>query len=246
MSKEPDSIAQYKGPLDTESAVKGMQTAAIAAHDLHAAAKLLLGNGCFAQSSVLALLAIEETEKIYIIREIFLARPPAEVAKRWREYRAHKAKLTAFMGAELTFLAHQKAGRVDRKTVQSLQKDIQQGRKVLDFTKQTLLYSDCLEQVKEGKRTGPKWSLPRARASREQATKLLEKADYAIGGSVRQIESPEELEIWKKYTPELNSNNPGRVKSALARMSEEFKKRNIQPKALFRATVELAELESES
>jgi AbiV family abortive infection protein len=73
-----------------------MEVAEFNARDLFRSAEVLFGFGHFAQSAALAILAIEELQKVFILLDLLLAASEAETKRLWSEYRRHSPKQTRF------------------------------------------------------------------------------------------------------------------------------------------------------
>ncbi|MCH7524058.1 MAG: AbiV family abortive infection protein [Bacteroidetes bacterium] len=83
---------QFKGQLTPKLAAEGIKLAKENARDLYKDAKILYKKDRIERSVSLSILAIEETGKSRIIKEILLIEDPKELKKSWQDYRKHTEK----------------------------------------------------------------------------------------------------------------------------------------------------------
>jgi AbiV family abortive infection protein len=130
---------QYSGTLDAAQVAAGMNTAARNAKRLADDASLLLENNRFASAVALAVLSIEESGKLSILRQLACAQSAEHAKQCWREYRSHTKKNV--MGAFLDLFT-KGARRLDQ--FAPLFDPNADHPQLLDKVKQIALYSDCL------------------------------------------------------------------------------------------------------
>jgi AbiV family abortive infection protein len=90
-------LTQFTGRISPQQAADGMNAAERNARRLFEDAQRLFEAGRFATAASLAILSIEESGKVSILREIVLARTEDEAREGWRQYRRHtKTALRGF------------------------------------------------------------------------------------------------------------------------------------------------------
>ena len=82
----------YRGRLTSRQIAEGMTATAKNAQRLLADATFLFEAGRWPTAASIAILSIEESGKAAILRSMAVARTDAEVAKLWKDYRAHRVK----------------------------------------------------------------------------------------------------------------------------------------------------------
>jgi AbiV family abortive infection protein len=132
-------LNQYTGTLDAAQVAAGMNAALRNAKRLADDASLLLEDKRFASATALAVLSIEESGKLSILRQLATAQSAEDAKKQWREYRSHTKKNV--MGAFLDLFA-KGARRLDQ--FASLFDCDAEHPHLLDKVKQISLYTDCL------------------------------------------------------------------------------------------------------
>ena len=85
-------LDSYKGKLTPQQIADGMNAALENAKRLVEDAKTLLNAGRFPTAASLAILSIEESGKLPILRSLALARNDGEIKETWKEYRSHTKK----------------------------------------------------------------------------------------------------------------------------------------------------------
>ena len=93
----------YRGRLTNRQIAEGMTATAKNAQRLLADATLLVEAGRWPSAASIAILSIEESGKGPILRSMAVARSDEEIAKLWKDYRAHRVKNAH--GALLDYLA---------------------------------------------------------------------------------------------------------------------------------------------
>ena len=157
-------LRHYNGELNPEQTASGMNAASRNAHRLLSDAKFMFDGGRYATAAALAILAIEESGKVSILRGLSMA-PDKESRRRlWNDYRSHRSKNAAWI---LPDLAAKGARTLDALQVAT---DKDAGHTfVLDNLKQLSLYTDCL-----GNRH---WAEPEEVVDRSLAQMLVTLAD---------------------------------------------------------------------
>ena len=94
-------LDQYKGQLSPKQIADGMSAAQRNARRMADDAKLLLDTGRIPSAASLAILSIEESGKVSILRHLSVAKDDKEIANCWRAYRSHTKKNAMWILAEL-------------------------------------------------------------------------------------------------------------------------------------------------
>jgi AbiV family abortive infection protein len=183
------------GLLSPDEVAKGMELAVSNARDLFKSAVVLFRIGHFAQAAALAILAIEEVQKVFILIDLLLAASEAEATALWAQYRRHAPKQLRLSKWLRLSLATEKSPALPQKEIESLLADPTLGENVLELKKQLYLYTDKFDS------SG--WSLPSVRATREDASKALALAELALAHTT--LYSSAELAIWRKHLVGIDS-----------------------------------------
>jgi len=132
-------LNQYNGTLNAEQIAAGMNVAIRNAKRLADDAVLLLENQRFCSAVALAILSIEESGKLSILRMLASASSAEEAKPCWREYRSHTKKnvMAAFLDLFL-----EGARRLDQ--FSPLFDQAADHPHLIDQVKQIALYTDCL------------------------------------------------------------------------------------------------------
>lgn len=94
--RRPAHLEPYFGPLSPEDAMKGTELAMLNARQLLGSAQVLFNLAFFPQSTVLAPLAVEEMEKVFILLDILLSETDDQGRQLWLQYRRHSSKHARF------------------------------------------------------------------------------------------------------------------------------------------------------
>jgi len=137
----------YRGRLTIAQITAGMNAAEANAQRLSMDAETLLAACRFPTATSLAALAIEESGKTSILRELALAATDAEAMEGWKRYRSHTRKNMLWL---LPQLALSGARRLEE--FRSLFQESAEHPFILDHIKQLGLYTDCLGDAH--------WALP--------------------------------------------------------------------------------------
>jgi AbiV family abortive infection protein len=184
-------LDQYTGKLDAAQVAFGMNAAAGNAKRLGDDSALLLDAGRFASATALAILSIEESGKLSILRQLATAQSAEQVNSCWHEYRSHTKKNV--MGAFLDFFAK---GARHLGQFAPLFDPHADHPHLLDHVKQIAIYSDCLGSAH--------WSEPAEVIEESLARRMVQTAQ--ILAKQKEV-SPLEIELWIKHVgPHLHGN----------------------------------------
>jgi len=161
-----------------------MNAAARNAKRLYDDAALLMEAGRFPTACSIAVLSIEESGKVAILRRLALAKDDTQAKKLWREYRDHRSKNMMWIVAELAA----KGAR----TIEDLRVIVDPDsdhRSVLDSIKQLGFYTDCCGDIAN-------WSEPNTVVEEDLARSIL----FAAKVLLRKKDVPvREAELWIEH-----------------------------------------------
>jgi AbiV family abortive infection protein len=195
-------LEQYKGSLTTAQAAAGIKAAIQNSCALLEEAKLLANNGRWQRSAALAILAIEESGKVSILRGILLARNEQELKESWREYRNHSSKNRASI---LPDLVAKGARKFDE--LRLIVDGSSDHNAVIEAVKQISVYSDALGQCH--------WSVPSEVVSQELSEQLLNIARILVQTEESAFTTEAELNIWVKHMRPVWKKDMNAMKGAL-------------------------------
>jgi AbiV family abortive infection protein len=138
MAQKPRPIVQHRGPLSPQQVADGMNAAARNAKDLFEDATLLLRAKRYPRACSLAVLSIEESGKLALLRAIAGVTDSETLKSRWRDYRDHKVKNAIWI---ITGLAAKGATTLD--DLSPIFDENSDHQAVLDAIKQLGFYTDC-------------------------------------------------------------------------------------------------------
>jgi AbiV family abortive infection protein len=178
-----NKLDQYVGTLNAGQVAAGMTAAAKNSRRLAEDAALLLEHKRFPSAAALAVLSIEESGKLAILRRLASADSPEAAKPIWREYRSHTKKNV--MGALLDLCA---AGARRLDEFAPLFDAAADHPQLLDQVKQVSFYSDCLGKTH--------WSEPEALIDERLARGMVTAARVlARGEEFTELE----IELWVKH-----------------------------------------------
>lgn len=132
-------LDQFRGKLDPAAVAQGINAANSNARRLVKDAKLLLEAHRYPTAAAMAILAIEESGKISILRGLCVAHDSKELTREWRNYRSHTKKNASWILPQL--LA---AGARQLEDMRPMFDERSDHPDVLDQLKQLAFYTDCL------------------------------------------------------------------------------------------------------
>lgn len=183
MMQRKQKLDQYRGPLSPVQIADGMNAAIDNAARLARDAKILLKSHSYPSAASLAILSIEESGKVIVLRGLALARNEAEQTDSWREYRSHTSK-------NIMWLFPQMVAEGARK-LDDFRKIIDPSSDhpyVLDKLKQVAFYTDCLGDAH--------WSIPHKVVDEKLASLLVDIASLLAD---KHHVSTKEVELWIKH-----------------------------------------------
>lgn len=177
-------LDQYTGRLTAREAAAGMNAAIANARRLAEDATLLLQSGRFPTAASVAMLSLEESGKVSVLRGIFSCASQNALSAEWKRYRTHSAK--NFLGLMPDFV---RQGAKSLEDFHSLFTDATKAdRGALDSVKQIGFYTDCLGKAH--------WSIPTEIISEQLATSLVRIAEIMIP---KKAVTEQELQLWAEH-----------------------------------------------
>lgn len=176
-------LKQWKNSLKPSQIAAGMNAASENAFRLHEDAELLFSSGRYPSAVSLAILSIEESGKISILRTLALAKDGKDVKEAWKSYRSHTKKNASWIFAELVSKGSRKLEDFNKLFLEDAEHPA-----LLDNLKQISFYTDCLGRAH--------WSQP---------SSVLESdtAQFIIGISKLMLSNKKfterEIELWVKH-----------------------------------------------
>jgi AbiV family abortive infection protein len=183
----------YWGRLSPDKIAEGMNVARINAVRLASDARTMFEMRRYETAGALAILSIEESGKISILRELAIATDASEVKQGWKRLRSHTAKNTMWIFPELVAAG---ARRLDEFSAVFDPTSDHTG--VLDKLKQVCLYSDCYGEAR--------WHQPAGAMPQDLASHLVKTAEvFAAGRDVM----PREIELWIQHMRPVRHRSHG-------------------------------------
>ena len=191
-------LRQYRGPLSPAEIANGIAVAQQNALRLIEDAQILADAGRYPSANALAILAIEERGKVFILRNLALAKEEDEIRKIWREYRSHRSKNKGWI---IPTLISQGARSLQQFTP-AVDSDAEHAH-FLDHLKQISIYTDCLGDKN--------WSIPE-KVIDQKLTRLV--IDMAMKMWGRDPVSTREIELWSQIVGPHN-DEPSMIEAVL-------------------------------
>ena len=178
MAKE--KLSQYRGRLTPAQVANGMNAAIRNARRLADDARALFDLERYPTAASIAVLSIEESGKVSILRHFAIARDLPSCRQIWRDYRNHRSKNVAWILPDLVA-----AGARDLDSLRLATEPDAEHTAILNNIKQIGFYSDCLGSVH--------WSEPEEVIDRQLAQMLVRIADLF---AAKEAVTREEMELW--------------------------------------------------
>jgi len=210
MKKKLDA---YRGRLTTAQIAQGMSTAAKNAQRLAGDAVALLEAHRFPTAASLAILSIEESGKISILRSLSLATTSNEVSDAWKDYRSHTQKNVAWLLPQLVA-----AGARKLDDLRPLFDKDSDHPYVLDQIKQLGFYTDCLGQAH--------WSSPDATIDKDLAKMIVKVATLLAG---KREYTKTEVDLWVEHIGPVWKKEDALMKQALVNWYAAMQKSGLEP-----------------
>lgn len=196
----------YVEPLTVEQAAEGMNVALTNASNLLDDAEVLFNVERFPRACSLAILSIEETGKVSILRGLLLCQDAKKLKDGWEDYRRHTAKNVMWILPELALKG---ANKIEDFGSLYSEKGHRSG---LDALKQAGFYSDI---SKKGE-----WKRPETIVSREVCAQIIAIAKVLLRTD-KAFTTIEQLNIWVKHMKPVWPGPMREMKAALVLCYEE-------------------------
>jgi AbiV family abortive infection protein len=206
-------LDQYKGKLSARKIAEGINAALQNAKRLADDAELLLENKRYPSAACLAILSIEESGKIYILRELSVARDGKDLKESWKRYRSHVSKNAAWILADLL-----KIGARKLEDFRPMFENDAEHPFLLDQVKQIGFYTDCLGNSN--------WSNPE-NVIDESLSRML--VGLAKVFTSKKTMTEKEIELWIKHIGPVWNQNMGWMQQALKNWYSEMQECGLAP-----------------
>ena len=201
-----NTITPYRGKLSAGQVAAGMNAATGNAERLMKDAEILFEAKRYPSAAALAVLAIEETGKLPILRALAVARSDNSIKDGWKSYRSHQAKNVLWL---LPLYALSGVRTLDG--FSPLFRPDSKHRKRLDELKQRSIYTDCVGKAE--------WSEPDEFIEELVAAFVLRTARSLT--KEHQI-TEREIELWIEHVgPDLTKAKRENLKNFWSAMTKE-------------------------
>lgn len=199
MTKKKGKLSQYRGRLTPAQVADGMNAAICNARRLADDARALFDLERYPTAASIAILSIEESGKVGILRHFAMAPDLPSCRKVWQDYRNHRRKNAAWILPDLVA-----AGARDLESLRPATEPGAEHTALLNNIKQIGLYSDCLGNAH--------WSEPEKVIDRGLAEMLVKIADLF---AKKEAVTPEEIELWISHLGPVYGASLDTMKKAL-------------------------------
>ena len=184
-------LKQYSGTLDPAQLAEGMNAALRNARRLTDDARTLVDAERYPTAAAMAVLAIEESGKVGVLRRLAIA-PDSEIRRKaWRDYRSHRQKNAAWILPDLVAKGARDLDSLGQGIAPSGDHTA-----ILDQVKQIALYTDCLGDAH--------WSQPEEVIDEQMACTLVKIAElFARDKTV----TTKEVELWIDHLGSTSSGS---------------------------------------
>ena len=206
------SLGQWKNTLKASQIADGMNAASCNACRLLDDAITLFDLERYPSAISLAILSIEESGKIGILRELALARDGKDVKEAWKAYRSHTKKNVMWLFPALA------SGGVDKLDgFKMLFSESSDHTSILDDLKQIGFYTDCLGKAH--------WSIPAEIIDKNNTEEIIQIAKVLAKD---ERYTNREIELWIKHLKPVWKGNMGSMKDALNNWFNEMVDEGLQ------------------
>jgi len=207
-------LNSYKGKLNPDQIAKGINVAIHNAHRLVEDAQILLNACRYPTAASVAVLSIEESGKVSVLRQLALAETDEEASRIWKDYRSHTKKNVLWLMPQLIIKG---ARQLD--DFRPLFEPEAEHPYILDQVKQISFYTDCLGEAH--------WSEPTEVVDKELATMLVQIAK--IFASKNEV-TVKEIELWVKHIGRSKNRTLKEQKESLLHWYAEMQELELAPK----------------
>lgn len=200
--KRKDHLNKYGGPLSPAQAAQGIQEASRNAMALLEDADILYRNERWARAAALAILSIEESGKVPILRALLLAKSQKELQDGWRQYRTHTRKNRDYILPDLVA-----KGARTLEDLRPIHDENSEHPYILDALKQVCFYTEAYGKCH--------WSSPREVIGKDVAQSFLTLARLLSKKLPGAFTMEPELKIWFKNMGPVWKRSMNEMKAAL-------------------------------
>ena len=204
-------LKPYRGKLNAEQIVDGMNAAVRNARRLADDAKTLLGLSRYPSAASLAVLSIEESGKVSVLRLMAAAPDDQSLRSRWKEYTNHRIKNATWVLPGLI-----EKGFFDLATLSVVVKPNSKHAALMDQLKQLSLYTDCLNDVD--------WVEPEKLFDKELACQFV---DIANKMAINKIYTLKEMELWIEHMKPVCYGSLEDMKEAMFNFCKSMEKEGL-------------------
>lgn len=204
-------LGQWKNTLKPSQIAEGMNAANNNAIRLLEDAESLFALERFPSALSLAILSIEESGKVSILRELALAKNGDQVKDTWKAYHSHTKKNVLWISPSLVV-----AGAKNLEDFRDVFDNESDHPQLLDNLKQIAFYTDCLGKAH--------WSIPVEVIDKETTAQMIKiaKTQCKKGNFTAR-----EIELWIKHLKPVWRASMDSMKIALNNWFEEMKKEQL-------------------
>lgn len=204
-------LGQWKNTLKPSQIAEGMNAANKNAIRLLEDAESLFALDRFPSALSLAILSIEESGKVSILRELALAKNGDQVKEAWKAYRSHTKKNVMWIFPSLVA-----DGAKKLEEFKDVFNNESEHPQLLDNLKQIGFYTDCLGKAH--------WSVPAEVIDKKNATQMIiiAKTQCKEGNFTER-----EIELWIKHLKPVWQGSMDVMKTALNNWFEDMKKEQL-------------------
>ena len=205
-------LKPYRGKLNAQQLVDGMNAAFRNARRLVEDAKTLLDLSRYPTAAALAILSIEENGKGGVLRNVAMA-PNEEIRRKmWNDYTIHKRKNVAWILPEMIA-----KGARDLDSLRPIVEPTATHPALLDQYKQLALYTDCIGNAH--------WSEPEKSIEEVVARELVDTANRLT--EEKKMVALKEIELWIMHMKPVSFAPWERQKEALVNYYEDLKENGL-------------------
>jgi AbiV family abortive infection protein len=202
----------YSGRLSPQQAADGMNAAESNAYRLLEDARRLFEAKRFPTAASLAILSIEESGKVSVLREIVLARSDGEAKEAWRGYRSHTKKNVTWILPELVA-----KGARTLEDLRPLMDSDAEHPYLLDKLKQLGFYTDCARDAR--------WVEPSAVIEESFARTILQVASLFARHRQHTVR---EVELWVEHMHPVWKGEVAWMKTALSKWYQAMRSEGLE------------------
>ena len=204
-------LKPYRGKLSIEQIVDGMNAAVRNARRLADDAKKLLDWSSFPSAAALAILSIEESGKVSVLRLMSIASDERGLRSRWKDYTSHRKKNSTWILPALI-----EKGDLNLNVIAGVISPKARHPAILDQIKQLSLYTDCLERFY--------WSEPEKVIDKKMAGQIVDDADK---WAIKRMFTVRELELWVEHMKPVCNGSLEDVKEATFNLFKAIKREGL-------------------